>query len=141
MKNLERKGLVEGVKEDGKTLTWYLTSLGRKIKALVNNHNDVVEVRDEKGELVGMVDSKFRPDTESGDNREDAVPGNDGRTVSRGDGENERVAQAYRYLKEHGWVLPTDLEALFGDDVVEELKRKDLVTFNVIDGIEYVTAK
>ncbi|MFP3187452.1 MAG: helix-turn-helix domain-containing protein [Sulfolobaceae archaeon] len=141
LKNLEMKGLVEGLKDDGKTYTWYLTSLGRKIKALVNNHNDIVEVRDEKGELVGVADSKFRNDANAGDNREDAVPGNDGRTVSRGDGENERVAQAYRYLKEHGWVLPTDVEALFGDDVVEELKRKDLVTFNVIDGIEYVTAK
>jgi MarR family. len=142
LKNLERKGVVEGVKDDGKTFTWSLTALGRRIKALVKNlDNDVVEVRDEKGELVGMVDSKFRPDIDSGNDRGDAVPGNDGRTVSRGNGENERVAQAYRYLKEHGWVLPTDVEALFGDDVVEELKRKDLVTFNVIDGIEYVTAK
>jgi DNA-binding MarR family transcriptional regulator len=141
LKNLERKGLVEGVKEDGKTFIWYLTSLGRRIKALVNNHNDVVEVRDDKGELVGVADNKFRDDIDSGNDRGDAVPGNDGRTVSRGDGENERVTQAYRYLKEHGWVLPTDIEALFGDDVVEELKRKDLVTFNIVDGVEYVTAK
>ena len=142
LKNLERKGVVEGVKDDGKTFTWSLTALGRRIKALVNNiDKDVVEVRNDKGELVGVVDSKFRDDANAGNDRKDAVPGNDGRTVSRGDGENERVAQAYRYLKEHGWVLPTDLEALFGDDVVEELKRKDLVTFNVIDGVEYVTAK
>jgi len=37
LKNLERKGVVEGVKEDNKTFTWYLTPLGRKIKVLVSN--------------------------------------------------------------------------------------------------------
>jgi hypothetical protein len=142
LKNLERKGVVEGVKDDGKTFTWSLTALGRRIKALVNNiDKDVVEVRDEKGELVAVADSKFRDDTNAGVDRGDAVPGNDGRTMSRGDGETNRFVEAYRYLKEHGWVLPTDVEALFGEDVIEELKRKDLVTFNIIDGIEYVTAK
>jgi predicted transcriptional regulator len=142
LKNLERKGVVEGEKTDGKTFTWSLTALGRRIKALVNNiDKDIVEVRDEKGKLVGVADSKFRTDANAGNDREDTVRRNDGRTVSRGDGETNRVAQAYRYLKEHGWVLLTDVEALFGEDVVEELKRKDLVTFNVIDGIEYVAAK
>ncbi len=58
LSNLERKGIVEGVKEDGKTFTWYLTDLGRRIKSLVNNiDKDVIEVRDEKGELVGAVDA------------------------------------------------------------------------------------
>jgi len=133
LKNLERKGLVEGVKEDGKTFTWYLTALGRRIKALNNNlDKDVVEVRDEKGELI--VDSKFRPDTDSGNDRGDAVSGNDGRTVSRGDNENERVIEAYRYLKEHGCTPVSDIANLFGDDVVEKLKRKDLVAFNMVDG-------
>jgi predicted transcriptional regulator len=142
LKNLERKGVVEGEKTDGKTYTWYLTPLGRRIKALVNNvDKDVIEVRDEKGELVGAVDAKFRPDANAGNNRENAVSGDDGGGVQRIDGETNRVIEAYRYLKEHGWVLLTDVEALFGEGVVEELKRKDLVTFNVIDGVEYVTAK
>jgi predicted transcriptional regulator len=142
LKNLERKGIVEGEKADGKTFTWYLTPLGRKIKALVNNvDKDVVEVRDDKGGLVGAVDAKFRPDADGGGDKGDAVRRTDGGGVPGGDGEINRVVEAYRYLKEHGWVLLTDVEALFGEDIVEKLKRKDLVTFNIIDGVEYVTAK
>ena len=140
LKNLERKGVVEGVKEDDRAYTWYLTALGRRINALVKN-KDVVEVRDEKGELVGMVDSKFRPGDASGVDRKDAVPGDDRGGVQRGDGETNRVIEAYRYLKDHGWTLVTDLTGWFGDDVIEKLKQKDLVTFNVINGVEYVTAK
>ncbi|WP_337721486.1 helix-turn-helix domain-containing protein [Stygiolobus sp. CP859M] len=142
LKNLERKGVVEGVKDDGKTFTWSLTALGRRIKALVNNiDKDVVEVRDEKGEIVGMVDSKFRPGDDSGVDRENAVPGNDGRTVSRGDGETNRVAEAYKFLKEYGSISAAELTEIFGDDIIEMLKAKDLVTFNIIDGVEYVRAK
>jgi len=140
LKNLERKGVVEGVKEDDRAYTWYLTALGRRINALVKN-KDVVEVRDEKGELVGMVDSKFRPGDDSGVDRKDAVPGDDRGGVQRGDGETNRVIEAYRYLKDHGWTLVTDLTGWFGDDVIEKLKQKDLVMFNVINGVEYVTAK
>ncbi|MFP3187531.1 MAG: transcriptional regulator, partial [Sulfolobaceae archaeon] len=118
LKNLERKGVVEGVKDDGKTFTWSLTALGRRIKALVNNiAKDVVEVRDEKGELVSVADSKFRDDANVGNDRKDAVPGNDGDTMQRGDGETNRVAEAYRYLKDHGWTLVTDLTGWFGEDV------------------------
>jgi DNA-binding MarR family transcriptional regulator len=140
LRNLERKGVVEGEKTDGKTFTWYLTDLGRRIKALVKN-KDVVEVRDEKGELVGVADSKFRDDANVGNDRKDAVPGNDGDAMQRGDSETNRVIEAYRYLKDHGWTLVTDLTGWFGDDIIEKLKQKDLVTFNVINGVEYVTAK
>ncbi|WP_244263094.1 helix-turn-helix domain-containing protein [Saccharolobus islandicus] len=140
LKNLERKGVVEGEKEDGKTFTWYLTSLGRRIKALVSNL-DVVEVRNDKGELIGAVDSKFRNDANAGNDRENAMSGNDRDAMQRGDGETNRVIEAYKYLKEHGWTLTTDIAGWFGDDVIEKLKRKDLVTFNVIDGVEYVNAK
>jgi len=35
MRNLERKGLVEGVEEDGKTVTWSLTQLGEKVVSLI----------------------------------------------------------------------------------------------------------
>jgi DNA-binding Lrp family transcriptional regulator len=142
LRNLESKGVVEGVKEDNKTFTWYLTALGRRIKALVNNiDKDVVEVRDEKGELVGVADSKFRPGDDSGDDRGDAVHRTHGDTMQRGDGETNRVIEAYRYLKEHGWTPTTDLTFWYGDDIIEKLKRKDLVTFNTIDGVEYVSAK
>jgi len=142
LKNLEMKGLVEGLKDDSKTFTWYLTSLGRRIKSLVNNrNNDVVEVRDEKGELVGAIDSKFRTDVDSGVDRGDAVPGNDGGGMQRGDDETNRVVEAYKFLKEHGSISTAELAVLFGDDTIEMLKAKDLVTFNIIDGVEYVTAK
>ena len=142
LKNLERKGLVEGVKDDGKTYTWSLTALGRRIKALVNNlDKDVVEVRDDKGEIVGAVDSKFRPDADRRGNRRDPVSGDDGNTVQRGDDETNRVIEAYKFLKEHGSISTAELTEIFGDDIIEMLKAKDLVTFNIIDGVEYVRAK
>jgi len=142
LKNLEEKGVVEGVKEDNKTYTWSLTDLGRRIKALVNNlDKDVVEVRDSKGELIAVADAKFRPDANAGNDREDAVRRNDGGRVSGGDEKNDRVIEAYKYLKEHGWTPVTDLMVWFGEDVIEKLKRKDLVTFNTTGGVEYVNAK
>ena len=141
LKNLEGKGVVEGVKEDGKTYTWSLTPLGRRIKALVNNLDNVIEVRDEKGELIGVADAKFRPDADGGGNKENAMRSNDGGRVPGSDGENDRVIEAYKYLKEHGWTPVTDLMVWFGDDIVEKLKRKDLVTFNTTGGVEYVNAK
>ncbi|QIW23253.1 TrmB family transcriptional regulator [Sulfolobus sp. S-194] len=141
LKNLERKGLVEGEKADNRTYIWYLTPLGRQIKALVNNVGGVVTVRDDKGELIGAIDSKFRSDADGRVDTGNAVSGNDGNGMSRGDGETDSVAEAYKYLKEHGWTLTTDLTGWFGDDIIDKLKAKDLVTFNVIDGVEYVNAK
>ena len=140
LKNLEKKGVVEGIKDDGKTFTWSLTSLGRRIKGLINNINKgVIEVKDGKGELI--VDGKFRTDANAGNDRENAVSGNDGRTVSGSNEKDDRVTEAYQYLKTHGWTLVTDLTGWFGDDVIEKLKQKDLVTFNVNNGVEYVNAK
>ena len=142
LRNLERKGVIDGTKEDGKTFTWYLTDLGRRIKALVENlDKDVIEVRDEKGELIGAVDGKFRPDADAGDDRENAVRRDDGGAMSRGDEENGRVIEAYRFLKMRGWTLVTDLTGWFGDDIIDKLRQRDLVTFNIIDGVEYVNAK
>jgi hypothetical protein len=69
------------------------------------------------------------------------VSGNDGRTVSGSNEKDDRVTEAYQYLKTHGWTLVTDIAGWFGDDVIEKLKQKDLVTFNVINGVEYVNAK
>ena len=142
LKNLERKGLVEGVKDDGKTYTWSLTALGRRIKALVNNlDKDVIEVRDDKGEIVGAVDSKFRPDTDRRGDKGNAVSGDDRDTMQRDNGENNRIIEAYRFLKEHSPISTAELTEIFGDDIIEMLKAKDLVTFNIIDGVEYVRAK
>jgi DNA-binding MarR family transcriptional regulator/ABC-type dipeptide/oligopeptide/nickel transport system ATPase component len=95
LKNLERKGVVEGVKYEGeKTFTWYLTDLGRRIKALVSGvERGVIEVRDEKGETVALLDPKFRPDDERGGDRTDAVPADDGGGVSRNEAEVDRGAQ------------------------------------------------
>jgi hypothetical protein len=69
------------------------------------------------------------------------VSGDDGRTVSRGDGENNQLIEAYKFLKERGPISTAELTEIFGDDIIEKLKRKDLVTFNIIDGVEYVRAK
>jgi DNA-binding MarR family transcriptional regulator len=142
LKGLEQKGVVEGVKEDGKTFTWYLTALGRRIKALVNNiDKDVVEVRDENGEIVGVTDAKFRDDADRRGDKENAMRRNDGDAMQRSDGEDNRVIKAYKFLKDHGWTPTTDLTFWYGDDIIEKLKRKDLVTFNTINGVEYVNAK
>jgi len=142
LRNLERKGVVEGEKTDGKTFDWYLTALGRKIKALIKDlDKDIVEIRDERGELVGAVDSKFRPDTDDGEVRTNTVRRDDGGALSRGDEKDDRVLKAYKFLKEHGSISTAELTEIFGDDIIEMLKAKDLVTFNIIDGVEYVNAK
>jgi DNA-binding MarR family transcriptional regulator/GTPase SAR1 family protein len=95
LKNLERKGVVEGVKYEGeKAFTWYLTDLGRRIKALVSGvERGVIEVKDEKGETVALLDTKFRPDDKRGGNRGDAVPADVGGGVSRDEAEAGRGAQ------------------------------------------------
>jgi len=95
LKNLERKGVVEGVKYEGeKAFTWYLTDLGRRIKALVSGvERGVIEVKDDKGETVALLDTKFRPDNKRGGGRADAVPSNDGGGVSRDKTEAGRGAQ------------------------------------------------
>jgi len=142
LKNLENKGVVEGVKEDGKTFTWYLTSLGKRIKTLVNGiEKDVVEVKDDKGETVALLGTKFRPDDDGKGNRDDAVSPDVGGGVSGDEGETNRVTEAYRVLKERGWLLASDLTSWFGEDVLEELKKKDLIVFNIIDGVLYVGPK
>jgi len=142
LKNLERKGVVDSAKEDGKTFTWYLTPLGRRIKALVNNiDKDVIEVRDKDGRVTGAANAKFFPGDERGGAEEGAVPGADGGVVQGDGGEADSIMEAYKFLKEHGWFLTTDLVAKFGVGVLEALKKKDLVTFNVVDGAEYVGAK
>jgi DNA-binding MarR family transcriptional regulator len=95
LKNLERKGVVEGVKYEGeKAFTWYLTDLGRRIKALVSGvERGVIEVKDDKGETVALLDPKFRPDDQRGGNRTDAVPADVGRGVSRDETKAGRSAQ------------------------------------------------
>jgi len=95
LKNLERKGVVEGVNYEGeKAFTWYLTDLGRRIKALVNGiEKDVIEVKDDNGETVALLDPKFRPDDIGKGGRGDAVPADDGGGVSRDEKEAGRSAQ------------------------------------------------
>jgi len=95
----------------------------------------------DKGELVGAIDSKFRTDINAGDDRENAMRSNDGGRVSGGDDKNDRVIEAYKFLKERGSISTAELTEIFGDDIIEMLKAKDLVTFNIIDGVEYVIAK
>jgi len=61
--------------------------------------------------------------------------------VPGSDGETNRVIEAYKFLKEHGSISTAELTEIFGNDIIEMLKAKDLVTFNIIDGVEYVNAK
>jgi len=138
---LERKGVVEGEKEDGKAFSWRLTTLGRRIKALLSNLDDVVEVRDEDGRVTGAINSKFRPDDDGGGAEEGAVPGADGGVVQGDGGEADSIMEAYKFLQKNGWTLVTEIVDLFGDGVLEALKAKDLVVFNIVDGDEYVNAK
>jgi len=137
-------GLVE-FEKPGSAYLWSITDDGFKLLAMLeeiktDNVSDVIEVR-ENGKVVGAVNAKFFRDDDGGGANEDAVPGADGGVVQGGGGEADRIIEAYQFLKEHGWFLTTDLVAKFGVGVLEALKKKDLVTFNVVDGAEYVGAK
>jgi DNA-binding MarR family transcriptional regulator len=132
LRNLERKGLVEGLKEDGKTYAWYLTDLGRRIKALVKN-KDVIEVRDDKGELVGMVDSKFRTDDNGRDDKENAVSGDDGRTVS---GSNEKINDLSTLCRKYDGKQWNEL--LNYDKVATECLMSGYIGVNAYGFIEYL---
>ena len=127
LKNLERKGVVEGVKGDGeKAFTWYLTPLGKRVKALVNGiEEDVIEVEDEKGETVAMLDPKFRPGDKREGNRGNAVPPDVGGGVSRNEAEVDRgveeldpeLVEFVKYVGENDGAEKTfgEIVADFGD--------------------------
>ena len=138
LKELERKGLVEGVKEDGRTFTWYLTAFGKRVKSLLTDRGVV-----EDGDVI--AEGSFRPPDDAGGDRRDDVSGPDRGGVPTGKGEAQGVSggllEAYRWLKDHGPALLTDVEFLFGAGVIGALKEKGLVTFNVVDGVEYVYPK
>ena len=200
LKELERKGLVEGNKEDGKTFTWFLTAFGKRVKSLLTDKG-VVELRDERGEVVGLADGPFRPHDDAGGNRQNAVRGPDGRGVPGDEGKAQGVSEvavlekiwrayrlpedgltaeerevadrlvgeglvqkygiyyqltakgterlsapadvreAYEWLKRRGPTPVAEFVDKFGADVLEALKRKDLVTFNVVGNEEYVYPK
>jgi len=110
LRNLERKGVVEGEKTDGKTFTWSLTTLGRRIKALANNLNqDVIEVR-ENGKVVGAVNAKFFRDDDGGGANEDTVPGKAEGMVRGNKEEDDRVIEAYTWLKKQGMSTLSELD-------------------------------
>jgi predicted transcriptional regulator len=150
LKNLERKGVVEGIKEDGRTFTWYLTPLGKRIKALVNNLEDgVLEVKDRNGEVI--AETNFRPDGERGGNRGDAVPADDGRGVSRGEKEadrgaeedelSRRISKFYGELK--GKIFSVrEFHAVLGDELAEKVLRwaeeRGLVNHKVVGDEEFI---
>ena len=138
LKELERKGLVEGVKEDGRTFTWFLTAFGKRVKALLSDKG-VVETEE------GLAEGSFRPPDDDRGNRQDDVRGDHGGGVSGGEGGAEgltdKVLDAYDTLKKMGRMALSDLVGFYGEDVLEALKRKDLVTFTTVDGEEYVLPK
>jgi DNA-binding MarR family transcriptional regulator len=130
LKNLERKGIVEGVKEDGKTFTWYLTSLGRKIKALVNNiDKDVIEVRDEKGEIVGIADAKFRFDNDGRGDKENAVPSE---TMQRSNEKINDLSTLCRKYDNKQWT-----ELLIYDKIASECIKKGYIVRDEYDFLKY----
>ncbi len=65
----------------------------------------------------------------------------DGSGVQGSDDKDDRVAKAYEFLKEFGWVAVGEVEDLYGKDAVEELRRRGLLQSINRYGIEYVTAK
>jgi DNA-binding MarR family transcriptional regulator len=150
LKNLERKGIVEGVKEDGKTFTWYLTPLGKRIKALVNGIEDgVVEVKDGNGEVMAEVN--FRPDGDGKGDRGNAVPSDDGGGMSRGeaeadrgaeeDGFSRRISKVYGELK--GKIFSVrEFHAVLGDELAERIlkwaEERGLVNRKVIGDEEFI---
>jgi DNA-binding MarR family transcriptional regulator len=151
LKNLERKGIVEGVKEEGdKAFTWYLTPLGKRIKALVSGLEDgVLEVKDQNGEV--LVDAKFRSNGDGKGGRGNAVSVNDGGGVSgnekeadRGAKEDEfsrRISKFYGELK--GKIFSVrEFYAVLGDELAEKVlkwaEERGLVNHKVIGDEEYI---
>jgi len=121
LKNLERKGIVEGEKADGKTFSWSLTPLGKRIKVLVSGLEDgVVEFKDKDGEVV--ADAKFRPDDNGRGNRGNAVPdavegGVPGDEAKIGRSAEEVDPEFVNYVKENDGTEKSfgELVAEFGD--------------------------
>jgi len=137
-------GLVE-FEKPGSVYLWSITDDGIKLLGMLeeiktDNVSDVIEVR-ENGKVVGAVDAKFFRDDDGGGAEEDTVPRTDGGVVQGDDGEDDRIIEAYKFLQKNGWTLVTEIVDLFGDGVLEALKAKDLVVFNIVDGDEYVNAK
>ena len=136
-------GLVE-FEKPGSVYLWSITDDGIKLLGMLeeiktDNVSDVIEVR-ENGKVVGAASQFFRQD-ERGGAEEGAVPGADGGVVQGDGGKDDPVITAYKWLKERGWLLTTDFVAQFDEGMLEALKKKDLVTFNIVDGFEYVSAK
>jgi predicted transcriptional regulator len=151
LKNLERKGIVEGFKEEGdKAFTWTLTPLGKRVKALVSGLEDgVVEVKDGNGEVMAEVN--FRSDDDGKGDRGNAVPSNVGGGVSRDeaeadrgaeeDGFSRRISKFYGELK--GKIFSVrEFHAILGDDLAERIlkwaEERGLVNHKVIGDEEFI---
>jgi hypothetical protein len=90
---------------------------------LVNSVGSTAELHDEEGGAVATAEGGSRPN------------------VPKREGEVNRVDMTHKYLKEVGPLSVAEFTEIFGEDVLEALKKKDLVTFNVVDGVEYVYPK
>ena len=144
---LAGRGLVE-FEKPGSVYLWSITEDGIKLLTMVEEeikeesktfvNNDVIEVRDKDGRVTGAINAKFFRD--GGRDKERDVRREEGGVRGVG-GEDDSVVEAYKWLKEHGWTLVTDIIGWFGEGVMGVLKKKDLVVFNTIDGVEYVNAK
>lgn len=138
LKDLERKGVVESEMPEGKVYVWRLSELGETIKSLleeldtgvpksneklkVSFSRGVAEVRNEKGEVVGLLDSKFR-------------------TRSDGGGDNRHALSAYDGRGMPGDEAETDQDAEEGEDVPEEFKEYVKKNDNVIKFIRDIKAE
>nr|WP_012954641.1 MarR family transcriptional regulator [Saccharolobus solfataricus]ABA64555.1 hypothetical protein [Saccharolobus solfataricus P2] len=129
LKNLERKGVIEGDKIDGKTYSWWLTQLGRQIKALVNNINDDVVVMKDEKEITGIADRFFHDDNVGRRTTKDTMHTNDDRGVQNDDREiNEFMA----YIKQNNGVIKEFFEIV--QDFDDKDKANRFIKFCVSNG-------
>ncbi len=108
-------GLVE-FEKPGSVYLWSITDDGIKllgmleeIKTDINNVSDVIEVR-ENGKVVGAVNAKFFRDDDGGGANEDTVPGKAEGMVRGNKEEDDRVIEAYTWLKKQGMSTLSELD-------------------------------
>jgi len=106
-------GLVE-FEKPGSVYLWSITDDGIKLLGMleetdINNVSDVIEVR-ENGKVVGAVNAKFFRDDDGGGANEDTVPGKAEGMVRGNKEEDDRVIEAYTWLKKQGMSTLSELD-------------------------------
>ena len=104
-------GLVE-FEKPGSVYLWSITDDGIKLLGMLEETDivsDVIEVR-ENGKVVGAVNAKFFRDDDGGGANEDTVPGKAEGMVRGNKEEDDRVIEAYTWLKKQGMSTLSELD-------------------------------